>query len=88
MTSEKQSIIVAHGHLYLFWSLGVYYTAELAHKYSVILLVPEEYRQDGKFQAVCKYLIKVLKVIEIFLLNYQSLVKFTDMNPLELCMAC
>jgi len=37
----------------LFWATGVYYTNELLTKYDVILLVPEQYRQDSKFQSVC-----------------------------------
>jgi len=54
MTGARDTIIIAHGHLYLFWTTGVYYTNELANKYNVVLVVPEEYRDDPRFTDICK----------------------------------
>jgi hypothetical protein len=73
MNTKKDNVIVAHGHLYLFWSTGVYYSAELAAKYNVVLLVPEEYRHDDKFHSVCKH----LQVSEI------SYYEYSGKNPLQ-----
>lgn len=73
MNTKKDNVIVAHGHLYLFWSAGVYYSAELAAKYNVVFLVPEEYRYDDKFQSVCKH----LQVSEI------SYYEYSGKNPFQ-----
>jgi len=54
MTGSKRTIIISHGHLYLFWSTGVYYTSELTKKYQVILVVPEEYQEDPRFIDICE----------------------------------
>ena len=66
MNTRKNKVIIAHGHLYAFWSTGVYYSAELAAKYNVIFLVPEEYRHDEKFHAVSEH----LRISEIFFYDY------------------
>jgi hypothetical protein len=50
---KKENIIICHGHLYLFWSAGVYYTRELAEIYNIVLYVPEYYRKDDRFIKVC-----------------------------------
>ncbi len=68
MTLDKKNIIICHGHLYLFWSTGVYYSAELAHKYNVILLVPEEYRHDTKFLSICRR----LDIQDIYFYDYSG----------------
>jgi len=51
--SKKDTIVIAHGHLYLFWTTGVYYTRELLERYNVVLLVPKEYRNSERFLNFC-----------------------------------
>ena len=58
----KENIIVLHGHLYLFWTMGVYYTWELSQKYNVVLIVNEDYRTNKRFHNVCH----ILKIHEIY----------------------
>jgi len=68
MALDKKNIIICHGHLYLFWSTGVYYTAELAKKYHVVLLVPQDYKNDYKFISICRH----LDINEIIYYNYSA----------------
>ena len=58
----KENIIVLHGHLYLFWTMGVYYTWELSQKYNVVLIVNEDYRTNKQFHNICR----ILKIGEIY----------------------
>ena len=49
----RKTVVIAHGHLYLFWTTGVYYTNELSKNYRVVLVVPVEYKNNDKFINFC-----------------------------------
>lgn len=62
MNNKKETIVITQGHLYLFWATGVYYIREMVEKYNVILVVPDEYKEDPKFADICNK----IGVLEIY----------------------
>ena len=63
---NKETIIIQHGHLYLFFTMGIYYTWELAKKYKIVLIVNDDYKFSKRFKVFCETL-KINHVI--FFLN-------------------
>ena len=61
---EKVNVVFVTSHLYLFWTIGVYYLWELCKNknYRIILVVDESYRQAPRFIEICTF----LNVVDIF----------------------
>ena len=60
--SNKETAIIVQGHMYLFWANGIYYIREMAEKYNIVLVVPEEYKSDEQFSSFCEE----LSILEVF----------------------
>ncbi len=49
MATEKKTVFLATGALYLFWATGLYYLWELSKNYRVVLIVNNDYATDKIF---------------------------------------
>ena len=64
MKRTKPYIIINPGPIHLFWTTGVYYLWELSSKFSIVLIVTENYKNNSLFQKVISKL-EINKVIFI-----------------------
>ena len=60
--NNKENIILMNGSLYLFWTMGLYYTWELSTKFNLILIVNKEYQKSSSFKMICNQ----LKIKDLF----------------------
>lgn len=60
----RQVAFMQPGPLHLFWTTGVFYCWLLMDEFDLVLIVPENYRQDSRFQKLCQ--IKAIRHVEYF----------------------